>query len=255
MSPTALCAYAITTDHAPDLSGTPAVSFEVEPRLIAYLGVALVVAEVDVDRFAGLGIEPAEDGRLARLAREHDAVVRAVFRCAPVLPLRFGTVITDSDAALLLLRAHHEEARVWLDRVQGRREWGVRGRGSRIDDTTVPGEVDLANVSGTQYLALRRQQLTGVEDARRGRIAAIRTLHGELSRRAAESTSRDHPGDLLLDAAYLVDTTAEADFHAEVRRLSDELGPRGVSVEVTGPWPPYSFTQIEFAVAGVVANG
>lgn len=251
MSRTALCAYAITTD----LSGTPELSLEVEPRLVVYRAVALVVAEVDVDRFAGLGAEPAQDGRLAKLAREHDAVVRAVFRRAPVLPLRFGTVITDSDAALLLLRARHEEARVWLDRVRDRREWGVRARCSRLDDTTAPGEVDLAQVSGTQYLALRRQQLTGVENARRGRITAIRTLHGELSRLAADSTSRDHPGDLLLDAAYLVDTAAEANFHAEVRRLSDELGPRGVSVEVTGPWPPYSFTQVEFAVAEVVAHG
>ena len=45
------------------------------------------------------------DGTLAELAREHDAVVRAVFRSEPALPLRFGTVLDGEDAARRLLEA------------------------------------------------------------------------------------------------------------------------------------------------------
>jgi hypothetical protein len=223
-----LYAYAITRDRPVDLDG---------PWLIGHRGLALVVAEVDLDRFTGLEFEePAEDSPLAVLAREHDAVVRAVFQHEPVLPLRFGTVLDGTDAAVRLLSARHEEALAWLDRVEGRREWGVRVRAAQREP------VNLDGMSGTNYLMRRRERLTAAEDARRAATA----VHEALARRAAESTYRDLAGDLLLEAAYLVDTASEEDFHAEVRRLTGESG---LPAEITGPWPPYSFTSVEFADA------
>lgn len=223
-----LYAYAITRDRPLDLAG---------PWLISHRGLALVVAEVDLDRFAGLQFdEPAEDSPLAVLVREHDAVVRAVFRHEPVLPLRFGTVLDGTDAAVRLLSARHEEASTWLDRVRGRREWGLRVRAA------APEPVDLDQVSGATYLALRRQRLSAAEDARR----AASAVHEALTRRAAESTCRDRSGDLLLEAAYLVDACDEEDFHAEIHRLTGE---HRLPAEITGPWPPYSFTKMEFADA------
>jgi hypothetical protein len=225
---TGLYAYAITRDRLPEPAG---------PRLISHRGLALVVAEVDLDRFTGLELdEPAEDSRLAVLVREHDAVVRAAFERAPVLPLRFGTVLDGEDAALRLLASRHEEALAWLDRVDGRREWGLRVRAA------APEPVDLDKMSGTAYLTARRQRLAAAEEARR----AAATVHRAMTERAAESTCRDHAGDVLLDAAYLVGTEDEEDFHAEVRRLTGELG---LPAEITGPWPPYSFTKVEFADA------
>lgn len=223
-----LYAYAITRDRPLDLAG---------PWLIGHRGLALVVAEVELERFAGLDLEePAEDSALAVLARYHDAVVRAVFQHEPVLPLRFGTVLDGVDAAVRLLGARHEEALAWLDRVRGRREWGVRVRAAEREP------VDLDAVSGTGYLALRRQLLAAADAGRRGAAA----VHDALARRAAESTCRDLAGGVLLEAAYLVDADSEEDFHAEVHRLTGELG---LSAEITGPWPPYSFTKVEFADA------
>ncbi|WP_330276087.1 GvpL/GvpF family gas vesicle protein [Lentzea sp. NBC_00516] len=223
-----LYAYAITRDRRIDLEG---------PWLISHRGLALVVAEVDLDRFTGLECdEPDEDSPLAVLVREHDAVVRTVFRHEPVLPLRFGTVLDGADAAVRLLSARYVEALAWLDRVEGRREWGVRVRGAGHEP------VNLDGVSGTAYLLQRRARLAAAENARRDAAA----VHQELALRAAESTFRDLAGDLLLEAAYLVDTGSEDDFQAEVHRLTGELG---LSAEITGPWPPYSFTTVEFADA------
>jgi hypothetical protein len=222
-----LYAYAITRDRQLDLAG---------PGPIGHRGLALVVAEVDLDLFAGLEFEETtEDSPLAVLARYHDSVVRAVFEHEPVLPLRFGTVLESIDAAVRLLGARHEEARAWLDRVDGRREWGVRVRAA------AQAPEDLSGLSGTAYLAQRRRRLTDADVARRG----AQTLHEALTGRAAETTRRDATG-LLLEAAYLVDTAAEHDFRAEVERLTAELG---LTAEITGPWPPYSFTTVEFADA------
>lgn len=223
-----LYAYAITRDRQFDLAG---------PWLVGHRGLALVVAEVELDRFTGLDLgEPTEDSPLAVLARYHDAVVRAVFQHEPVLPLRFGTVLDGVDAAVRLLGARHEEASAWLDRVEGRREWGVRLRAPEREP------VNLDAVSGTAYLTQRRQRLTAADTVRRGAEA----VHQALTRRATESTCRDLAGDLLLEAAYLVRGEDEEDFHAEAHRLAAELGLR---LEITGPWPPYSFTRVEFADA------
>lgn len=223
-----LYAYAITRDRHLDLAG---------PWLVGHRGLALVVAEVDLGLFAGLEFEETtEDSPLAVLARYHDAVVRAVFQHEPVLPLRFGTVLDGIDAAVRLLSARHEEALAWLERVEGRREWGVRVRAA------ARGPVDLDGMSGTAYLAQRRQRLNDADVARRG----AETLHEALTRRAAETTCRELAGGVLLEAAYLVDTAAEHDFRAEIETLTAELG---LIAEITGPWPPYSFTSVEFADA------
>ncbi|WP_439656729.1 GvpL/GvpF family gas vesicle protein [Lentzea sp. HUAS TT2] len=223
-----LYAYAITRARQIDLEGA---------WLISHRGLALVVAEVDLDRFTGLDCDELdEDSPLAVLVREHDAVVRTVFRHEPVLPLRFGTVLDGADAAVQLLSARHVEALAWLDGVEGRQEWGVRVRAAAREP------VNLDGVSGTAYLVQRRALLAAAENARRD----VAVVHQELSRRAAESTFRELAGDLLLEAAYLVDTGSEEDFRAEVHRLTGELG---LSAEITGPWPPYSFTRVEFADA------
>ena len=223
-----LYAYAITRDRPVDLAG---------PWLIGHRGLALVVAEVELARFAGLEFEePSEDSPLAVLARYHDAVVRSVFRHAPVLPLRFGTVLDSVDAAVRLLSARHEEVSAWLNRVEGRQEWGVKVRAAQREP------VHLDDVSGTAYLTLRRQRLVDADLARR----AAATLHQALRERSDESVCRDLTRDLLLEGAYLVDAGNEEEFHAELGRLTAELG---LSVEITGPWPPYSFTKVEFADA------
>jgi hypothetical protein len=162
-----------------------------------------------------------------------------VFDQKPVLPLRFGTVLNSAEDAVSLLSARHDEVSAWLERVEGRREWGVRARAA-----AVPAQAAKSpdGMSGTEYLAWRRWRLTAVEQAN----GDADSLHRALTARSADSARRERPGDHILDAAYLVDVSQEDEFHEEAERRGAELDLR---VEVTGPWPPYSFTKVEFGVA------
>jgi hypothetical protein len=54
---------------------------------------ALLVSPVSPDDLRIDEDDLSENGRLATLARGHDAVVRAAAALGPVLPLRFGTVV------------------------------------------------------------------------------------------------------------------------------------------------------------------
>jgi hypothetical protein len=208
----------------------------------------IVVTEVELARFAELDVDiaqvPEEDSPLVVLARQHDAVVRAVFQRQPVLPLRFGTVIGDEDAVVRLLHDRHDEALARLDRVEGCTEWGVR---ARLTESAPPAQdTPPDGLSGTEYLVMRQKRLTGVESSRQRAAAAVKTLHDALLPYATDSTSRGNAHDLLLDAAYLVPAPQEAAFHAEIDRLASDL--TELTVQTTGPWPPYSFTNIELAV-------
>lgn len=233
-----LCAYLITRDHHLELP-TP------EPYLITHGDVGILVAETDVDRFALAEAELTPDSPVVSLIRQHDAVVRAVFATEPVLPLRFGTMFTDRRAAEQLLSEHHDALRERLAEVADHREWGVRVT-ARVSEPPIPPSTQ--NMSGTNYLLLRQRQLTAADQARREHAVAAATVHLGLAEHASDSTRRDRPG-LLLDGAYLVRKTNEPAFHAALDRLATELDAQGITIERTGPWPPYSFTHLELAGA------
>lgn len=223
-----LCAYAITRDHAPDPAGP------VDVRMIEHAGLALLVTEVDLAPFAGLEtrrwrVLPDEEDPLVLLARRHDVVVRAEFERHPVLPLRFGTTLPDDAAALRLLADQHDEACDWLTRVDGHREWSVR---ARLPHPGKPAE-------GADDPAARRDRLAAFARGRRDGLTAASALHDALSQRATENVRRPRTSSVpLLDAAYLVRIDAEAAFRAETECHRD------LAVEVTGPWPPYSFVRL-----------
>jgi hypothetical protein len=154
-----LCAYAITRNRPSTLDIGPV------PRLIGYRDLGVVVSEVAPARFDRIDTLDPVDGTLAELAREHDAVVRAVFRREPVLPLRFGTVLDGEDAARRLLEAGYDQARDCLEEVAGHREWGVRIRHTEPAATTRP---DATGLTGTQYLVRRRDRRKALQGRHAG---------------------------------------------------------------------------------------
>jgi Gas vesicle synthesis protein GvpL/GvpF len=172
---------------------------------------SLVVADTNPAEF----VEP----EMLRLVRQHHDVVHALFQRATVLPLRFGTLFAHDDAAREMLRLCHDEAVATLAAVADHREWGVRVRR--------PGAAPAQGLSGTEYLAMRRRERDGVH------------LHQRLVRHASRCTIR-RGGDLRLDAVYLVPRIGEKAFLAEVARIDGE-------VDTTGPWPPYSFSELRTA--------
>jgi hypothetical protein len=249
-------AYLVTWEGALDAAALRTAGGNVDLRVVNHAGLGLVVADVDPARYAALGAQAGddqpltEDSELVVLARQHDEVVRLVFAQRPVLPLRFGTVLPDEDAAVRLLDAYAEAARVWLERIQGHREWGVRARpiGGPPGANPDPTQGSLGDPAGNEYLTVRRERTTATPSRQRPGVRSTRSLHETLTRYATDSVVRGHhhDHDLLLDAAYLLPVDREKAFQAAVEQLLVDLNRDGVHVEVTGPWPPYSFTQLQW---------
>jgi gas vesicle protein GvpL/GvpF len=166
---------------------------------------------------------PAEQRELtAEVLWEHEAVVEALMEERDVLPMRFGTLVEDDEAAVRALEERREELRKSLDRVRGAVELAVRA------EATAPKERIPAGTTGAEYIR-----------AKAHRTEAARLLHEPLAYLARESVVQ--PGPELLRAAYLVDREAVESFVGLVRRLQETHD--GIRVLCTGPWPPYSFAQ------------
>ena len=110
-----------------------------------------------------------------------------------------------------------------------------------------PRPQDRVGVTGTEYLTRRRQALDQYDSVEAAAEEAAQLLIDTLRPHVTETVRRGgSPGSsLLLDLAVLVGADAEAAFLATAAELRQRLEPDGLEVEVSGPWPPYSFASLE----------
>jgi Gas vesicle synthesis protein GvpL/GvpF len=253
--------YAITRHLGPEgVRGLRGVAGE-PVRIIEHAGLSAVVGSVDPQRFGG---EPPrgdleELRSLEAVLRAHHRVVDIVAGVAAVVPLRLGTVCRSDGRVRELLSSRRAGFETALSRVTGRTEWGVKvvvdpevfaaGPSTR---EVPPDDVSPAG-PGTRYLRRRHAE----ERSRRrtwDRAAAFaEEVHAAMSSVAVTSrrhTPQDarlsgHHGWMLLNGAYLVDHGRYDDLTAVAHRFHDP--DRGVQLELTGPWAPYSFAEGEEA--------
>ena len=165
--------------------------------------------------------------------RAHDAVVRRLADAVDaILPVRFGSLLTESSLADLL-RVRARELSEALALVAGREQMTLRVLG----DT--PATEEVADVAaddagpGARYLAARRAEWRRAREA--PELAPLRPGLAQLVR--AERVTRHDTPPLLASVYHLIDRGAAAAYRAVVERA--EAGT--VRVVATGPWPPYAF--------------
>jgi Gas vesicle synthesis protein GvpL/GvpF len=161
----------------------------------------------------------------------HEQVVEDLMREAPVLPMRFGTVLAGEDALAGVLESRGDELAAALERVRGRVELGVRTvlRTRRLESAPGGGER-----SGREYMLARARAYAGAE-------SLAQDIHRPLAELAREAKRRETPPPTILKASYLVDEATVDRFRDEVRRLQEAH--QDLALLCTGPWPPYSFAE------------
>lgn len=215
-----------------------------------------VVAPVAIGGLSALaGPVPAEDFAaeplrehlndlpwLELVAREHEAVLEQVLEHTTVVPLRLCTIFADVAGVERMLEQEHDALAAALRRLQGRQEFGVKVLVDR--ERLLPRTEDPHEEGGLAYLARRRQERTAREEARilvaqlvDDIDAALRSVAvGAVRLRPQNRELSGHAGDMVLNAAYLVEDP-EA-----LRARVDELRTRhAAELVLTGPWPPYNF--------------
>jgi hypothetical protein len=237
-------------------------------RTIEESGLTAVVSTVPFPAFEESALrQKLEDlDWLESTARAHHAVVDTVARHAVTAPVSLVTVYNDDRRVRRLLSDRRTEILEVLDRMTGRSEWGVKvyleQAPAPTSDSAAPaaasGSAERPGRAGTNYLRQRRAALHGREQAARRAAELAEHLGTRLARHAVASRQYQ-PQDprlsgrndwMILNAAYLVDDGSVADFQAAARSLDSSAA----TVEVTGPWAPYSFVTVTLGTLGTLGE-
>jgi hypothetical protein len=257
--PTGVWVYAIAETAGPASLGELSGVGGGPVRPVGAAGLMAVVADVALSTYGESALRRnLEDlAWLEATARAHHRVIEAVGQLAPVLPMGLATVYSDDAGVKTMLAERGDDFRQALRRIGARREWGVKAYDVPPSETgrapagAAAGPAAAGAGTGAAYLQRRRSELSAHKDARRAALLSAQQVHCELSRLAAENrmhapqapqlTGTRQP--MILNAAYLLDDGQGDDFAAAVSALAEQYP--GLRLELTGPWPPYSFAGPE----------
>lgn len=221
---------------------------------------AAVIGDVAREDLAPPTAEPEDATWLERAVLAHEHVLEQCLEPGPVLPIRFATTLRENGHVLALLREREIEFSASLERLLGRREWGVKARLRSSEallrhvrmtrSDLAAAEANLENRSaGAAYLARKRldQELGRAGD---DLIAGlVNAAHERLTAAAGDSrlmtSAQPRKERTFLNAAYLVAEAGEQDFRRALTELGAEHAEVGLDYELTGPWPAYNFVADE----------
>jgi hypothetical protein len=255
-SSTALYLYCVVrAARRPGRAGTPrglpeATTPEAH-RLAASLW--LITASVPLAVYGPAALEPRlrDLDWVAEAAVAHEAVVEHYTRArgTVVIPMKLFTMFSSLDKAISELAEGRAAIERAMKRIAGCEEWGLRV-------TRLPGAPAAARgaadrpATGAAFLAARKHARDATTVARAAAIAAADEAFARLGRHAREARRRERrqePGTNppVLEAAFLVNSTARARFRAAARRQAAACAAVGAEMTVTGPWPAYNFVASE----------
>jgi hypothetical protein len=200
---------------------------------------------------------------LERVARGHEAVLEEALSAATIIPLRLCTLYESEDGVRQMLDRERESLREALELLAGRQEWGVKvlidSDRLAAEASARTGEPDTEGVGGGgAYMLRRRHEREAREVADALSRAVAERVHTRFEELALDSVTRPsqnrelsgHEGEMVLNAAYLIDTRRVDELRELASTLETEHAALGARVALTGPWPPYNFVPAGSAAIG-----
>lgn len=176
----------------------------------------------------------------------HASVVANILEQATPLPFRFGVVVTPAQLESFLT-ARHDALKARLDLVRDCVEMSVKVISSANGGRQQPAaesESGPEDKPGTAFLLAKRREILGSEAraAQAQQIASwLQSKIGELVRETQSTTNLTDK--LLLATSHLVERGVVEQYRARLKEA--RLERPELSFLVSGPWPPYSFANID----------
>ena len=211
-------------------------------EIVTHGDIAALVSEIDPDQRLGAPVD----------LQAHARILDGTSHVAPVLPLRFGAVVSDRDAVINELLADHEdEFASALEELEGFAQYMVRGR--YVEETILREIVDESPKATSLLESIRDQPEELTRDARMALGEIIG--HALEAKRDADTRSTLEVLSPLTDSVTVRDPTHdedavqlavlfEVDRQGELEQAVGELAERWdnrVTMRILGPMAPYDF--------------
>jgi hypothetical protein len=191
---------------------------------------------------------------LGAVGYRHQAVVAELMRETAIVPLRAFTMFSSESSLHEYLTRHADELRRLLDRLDGKQEWTLRIEldPQRWSDALVHRVESLRNLaaeiesasSGKAFLLRRKLE----EERKRASRDAEQQLVGEIESEVLARLACDTIAETRTqrDGAFpqinvLINRDEESRLEELHASLADRYAGEGVTLAITGPWPPYTF--------------
>jgi hypothetical protein len=198
-------------------------------------------------------------------AEAHDRVLNWASDFTRVIPLPMWTMFRDADSVAAMLAERSAEFQASLARVAGAREYTVRAyvRSADLQTRLAEHSPEVSELEqransatpGQRYLLQRKLEEQKKDSARQVIRNVAIEVHEGLSAEAdasvreqvAASAAASERGHAILNASYLIRTTALPKFQLALTQFVKRYEPSGFTFEFTGPWPPYHFVGAQQA--------
>lgn len=228
----------------------------------------VIVSQIDIDEFQNqvkrlfaslTETTAAVQSATREILQAHADVVETLMQTTTIVPFKFGTILKDEAAASTLLQNGAEQFQKLLARCTDRAEWGLKIYVDRQAclQQRMQLEPALKNLAeqrtklsnGVAYLFGRKIE----EELKSATTAWLTTItqaiFQELAKAACEARLCDplpqkltgKNKEMALNTVFLVEKTKEASFCQQGKKLQAQYETVGLDVEISGPWPPYSF--------------
>jgi hypothetical protein len=185
----------------------------------------------------------------------HEFVNETVMKEHTVIPMSFGTVFRSEDDVTELLRSTYQAFSDVLDKMRDKIEFGLKVLWDREkviatlerdneEIRRLKDEISRHTATSTYFARMQLGRLieSSLEDMSALYVAHI---HEQLKPVAVASRSNKPIGDrMIVNAAFLVERSREAEFDAQVKeasRVYEDI----LTFKYSGPWPPYNFVNIK----------
>jgi hypothetical protein len=236
-------------------------------RTVTHRSVAAIISHVP--RAACAGMRRIHRERtvawVRRHAARHEEILTQAMLSSPVLPLPLGTVVGSSRQVCDIIEQEYSRIDAFLNHIQGKEEWTLRGRLELGSQRT-----SLRGAIGAEYSWLGEPGRLGREPSRlhdlRGARACARLLEAVLLDRLERIAHIRQPRRLaavppgpvaameLFNWALLIPCTEREQLREKVHQSDAAMAEQGIFVELSGPWPAYSFASGVLEAAPEVAS-
>jgi hypothetical protein len=218
-------------------------------RAVQWSGATAVVSSSPVIDYRGLRRED-----LVRYLLAHQCVVEAVMRRSPVLPVKFGTVLSSEDEVMRLLRQGRSAFGQAMGKLDGRTQveivvfWDLPEVFKEIAEqdqvAALKGRIAArpAEATVTDRVALGRMVKECLEERRAAVKDAVLPHFREVAADVVANPTMDDS--MVTNLALLVDENGRKALDERLSALDKGFDGK-LSFRCVGPLPPYSFACVE----------
>ncbi|HBZ66687.1 MAG TPA: hypothetical protein DEO70_07605 [Bacteroidales bacterium] len=236
-------------------------------QIFPFMDLEAVISDVSIEEFSSEEIQKKAEEDLEWIkgkAQIHEQVIEQAMRTGgsaiiPVIPMQFGVIFKTREKLQETLFTNLEKFRKSLRFLTGKQEWGVKAYlNQKVFEVFLEkGNEELmakkreaeALPKGLSFFAKKKAAST-IDEVKEKELDKI---INEIYKSLAESVVSLHKAkilekdftlmteEMILNGFYLIEESRLNEFRGKAEEFREKFNPRGIKIEMSGPWPSYHF--------------